>query len=349
LKNESAADSQRTMRGKMRALVLDPTQGLLMVDDFPIPSPGPDEALVKVLLGGICATDLALVAGYKQTKERLILGHEFCGLVQEVGARVADPPSWTGRRVCGEINISAACAKSCAICALGDAVLARNHCQNRAVLGILTHHGAFAEYLVLPVANLHLVPDSLCSERALFAEPVAAAFRILEQLPDLRPGAALVIGDGKLAALVCQVLRLSSLSSVTMLCKHPERVRLMSQVCACVMHAEAGAYSVVVEATGTPGGLRDALKYVRAGGTVVLKSTCAPQVGGGVSTDDLNGIVVREVCVLGSRCGPMDRALKALAEDSIAVDFLVAKTFRLEQGLAAMEFARGNLKVLVEM
>lgn len=293
--------------------------------DLDPPEPRPGEVRVRVLRAGVCATDLALVRGYMDF--RGIPGHEFVGLALE--------GELAGRRVVGEIN--AACGR-CERCRAG---LGR-HCAQRTVLGILGRPGAFAQELVLPEANLHAVPEGVSDEAATFAEPLAAAFEIAEQVA-LAPGMdALVLGDGRLGLLCAQVLAVQGVS-VALRGRHPERRALLGAGCAYEDEPRAD-YDLVVEATGDPASLAAALAAVRPRGTVVLKTTSE-----GRASLDLAPLVVDEITVVGSRCGPFPPALAALAAGTVAVEPMIAARYPLGRGPEAFEQAarRGVLKVLL--
>ncbi|MDA8164508.1 MAG: alcohol dehydrogenase catalytic domain-containing protein [Desulfobacteraceae bacterium] len=317
----------------MRALVLD--GGLRLAADYPRPRPAPGEALVRVLLAGICGTDLELARGY--LRFRGVPGHEFVGVVEEVNGPEA---GLVGRRVVGEINLG--CGK-CGFCRRGLG----NHCPDRRVLGILSKDGAFADYLALPVANLHPVPEGVADEEAVFTEPLAAAFEVPEQL-HLRPSAeVLVMGDGRLGLLLAQVLRLGG-AAVTLLGRHPEKLAIAGgRGIATLLSGElsaGAAFETVVEATGSAAGLRQALTLVRPRGTLVLKSTVA-----GPPVLDPTPLVLNEITLLGSRCGPFGPALRALAARQVAVRPLIAGTYPLARAVEAFAAAPGALKVLLDL
>ena len=312
-----------------------------MVRDYPVPVPCAGEALVRVRLAGVCATDLQLVAGYKGGY-RGVLGHEFVGEV--VAAPAAD--EWAGRRVVGEINIG--CGK-CEFCRRGLG----KHCRNRQSLGIIGHDGVFADYLTLPVANLHVVPETVRDEQAVFTEPLAAALEITTQVsvtPDKR---VIVVGDGRLALLTAFVLAGTG-CELTVIGRHAEKLALLRKTPAVTRMSDEGVLQelanrpadLVVEATGTPGGFTTARRLVRPGGTIVLKSTYA----GSTPEINLGGLVVDEVTVVGSRCGPFAPALRLLATGCLPTDAMIQARYPLEEGVAALEHAgrRGTLKVLIE-
>jgi alcohol dehydrogenase len=317
----------------MRALVLD--QSLRFDARYTEPRADGPDALIKVRLAGICSTDLELARGYMNF--RGVLGHEFVGEV----VRCSDKP-WVGKRVCGEINC--VCGK-CDLCLAGLS----NHCRNRSVLGIYNHDGVFADFCRLPSANLHVLPDTLEDEQAVFVEPLAAAYQVTKQVAlDSRKWVT-VLGDGRLGLLVAQVLRNAG-CPVRVLGKHPEKMRLCDrwQIRSRLVHEIVPRHDqdVVVECTGTPEGLETALRLVRPRGTVVLKSTFA--TGKPVN---LAPAVVDEVTILGSRCGPFREAILALSEKSVDVTSLIHRRLKLEQGVEAMELASRPdvLKVLLAM
>jgi threonine dehydrogenase-like Zn-dependent dehydrogenase len=316
----------------MKGLWLENKQ-LQLRTDIPIPEPPPGEALVRVLRAGICNTDLELLRGYYPYTG--ILGHEFVGVVEQ------GPEHLINQRVVGEIN--AVCGY-CRFCRSGQPT----HCENRTVLGIVNRHGAFAEYLCLPDKNLHTVPDNVPTEVATFTEPLAAALEIQQQVP-LRPGnQVLVIGDGKLGQLVAQTLALTG-CEILAVGRHPEKLA----------HLEARgiktgladgvidrAFDVTVECTGNPEGFAIARRALRSRGTLVLKSTYA----GNLSLD-ASSLVVDEITLIGSRCGPFPPALQLLATGQVDVQPLIHANYSLIEGLAAFEQAqtRGVLKVLLEI
>jgi len=326
----------------MRAFVVEDGTATLR-SDYPVPRPGADEALVRVLRAGICNTDLELLKGYKGGF-RGVLGHEFIGEVVSAASR----PALVGRRVCGELNVS---CSSCHNCGRGGTI-ARNHCLKRTVLGILNHDGTYADYLTLPVANLHAVPDGVPTEAAAFVEPLAAAYRIVEQGLVRSEHRVCVLGDGKLGLLIAEVLSRQGLASkVTLFGRHASKAALLGD--AVVFHESPreatalpdelrGAFDVVVDATGTVEGLKMAATLTMAMGTIVLKSTCASQ-----ATIDTSAFVVQELNIVGSRCGPFPEAMKLLEDGSLDVSKYISAVFPLERVAEALEMARsrGCLKV----
>lgn len=304
---------------------------LRLRSDLPAPEAPPGEALVRVRCAGICNTDLELQRGYYPFTG--VPGHEFVGLVERGPAELA------GRRVVGEIN--AVCG-ACAACRAGRPT----HCERRTVLGIVGRNGALAERLALPAANLHVVPEDLDDEAAVFTEPLAAALEILEQVP-IGPGErVLVAGDGKLGQLVARVLAARS-PGLLVVGRHASKLALLAALgirTGVADDVEAGAFDVAVECTGNREGFALARRALRPRGTLVLKSTYA-----GALTLDASSLVVDEIHVVGSRCGPFAPALRLLAERRVDPRPLVAARYPLARGVEAFEHAArpGVLKVLV--
>lgn len=302
-------------------------------DDVPWPAVPPGEARIRVLLAGICGTDLELVEGYYPYTG--VPGHEFVGRVEESPGA----PEWLGRRVVGEIN--AVCG-ACPTCRANRPT----HCERRSVLGIVNRPGVFAESFLLPVANLHAVPDELSDELAVFAEPAAAALRVLQQV-HLGPGQRVaVLGPGRLGTLVAQALAGSGCDLVVV-ARRPEsreRVARLGLAVAAPDELPAGRLDLVVECTGNVEGLALARRAVRPQGTIVLKSTYHGEVQA-----NLSAVVVDEVTLVGSRCGPFAPALQALRAGRLDPRGLVEARYPLEQAPAAFEHAArpGALKVLI--
>ncbi len=305
-------------------------------DDCSKPVPGPGEALVRVRLAGICATDLEILKGYSGFAG--IPGHEFVGVVESVADLGGE---LVGQRVVGEINIGCG---SCDCCIAGLS----NHCRARQVLGIRDKDGCFADYVTLPIANLHPVPSSISDQEAVFIEPLAAAFAVLPHLHTARETEVLVLGDGRLGLLIAQVLKGAG-AVVSLVGRHTGKLALARQLgIKAIMSEELAGekeYQFVVEATGSPAGLVTALQQVRPRGVIVLKSTMAA----GVAVD-LTSAVVDEITVVGSRCGPFAPALAALAAKRVAVLPLLDTVFPAGQFPAAMARAAtpGVLKVLLD-
>jgi threonine dehydrogenase-like Zn-dependent dehydrogenase len=313
----------------MRALVLD--DEVRFRASVPVPVPTDGEVLVRVSCAGVCETDLQLIKGYMGF--RGVLGHEFVG--------VAEAGPLAGRRVVGEINCS--CWR-CDTCRTGFPT----HCPNRTVLGILNHDGAFADFIAVPQRNLHLVPDSMPDDVAVFTEPVAAALQIPAQLAVRRQDRVLVLGDGRLGNLCAQVLaRLSD--HLVVIGKHPEKLALLATMgiaTALLSDPVPERADIVVDCTGSDSGLPTALKLVRPRGTIVLKTTVA-----GAQTLAWAPFVIDEVTLVGSRCGPFEQALAALEQGRIDVRPLIAERFGLSDGLQALARAqtKGVLKVLLDV
>jgi threonine dehydrogenase-like Zn-dependent dehydrogenase len=314
----------------MRAVVLNGSDVSLQQDRArPVPLDG--EVLVRVLRAGVCETDLQLILGYMGFNG--VLGHEFVG--------IAEAGPFAGRRVVGEINCN---CRRCPTCLAGRPT----HCPNRTTIGIANHDGAFADYIAVPQHNLHPVPDAMPTDVAVFTEPVAAACQIPFQLSLARTDRIVVLGDGRLGNLCAQVLARRS-DSVLVVGKHPEKLALVSALgIATTLLADlppAHEADVVVDCTGSDTGLPTALALVRPRGTVVLKTTVA-----GTQQMPWAPIVIDEVTIVGSRCGPFDRAIEALDSGSVSVLPMISERFDLSDGVAAIDAARRGsvLKVLID-
>lgn len=306
----------------MRALVLDAEGPAFRADHPEVGRPG--EARIEVRLAGVCATDLELCRGYMGF--RGVLGHEFVGVVCE-----APEPGWRGARVVGEINASCG---ACPTCRAGR----RSHCPHRTVLGIAGRDGAFAERLWLPVENLHRVPDEVPDEAAVFVEPLAAALRILEQV-EVGPGMRVaVLGLGRLGLLCARVLATTG-AEVTGVARGARSRARLGAPCRAIdldTFQREPPFDLLVEATGAPEGLALTAGRIRPGGTLVLKSTVQ-----GERAAPLNSWVIDEIRVLGSRCGPFDRALRALAQGLVDPTDLIEAEHALDDGLLALRRAAG--------
>jgi threonine dehydrogenase-like Zn-dependent dehydrogenase len=315
----------------MRALTLEP-DGVVLRADAAEPVLRDGEVPVRVLRAGICDTDLQLIRGYKAF--RGVLGHEFVGIAQ-------DGP-FEGLRVVGEINCS---CWQCATCLAGRAT----HCPTRSVIGILDHDGAFADFVAVPQRNLHVVPDSIATDAAVFTEPVAAAFQIPVQIHVRRKDHVVVLGDGRLGNLCAQVLA-GVTNHVLAVGKHDSKLALLGSLgikTALLSEVpEEPMADIVVDCTGSESGMSTALKLVRPRGTIVMKTTTAA-----THTLSLAPIVVDEITVVGSRCGPFDQALKALEAHDVVVLPLVSSRFDLARGVEALHEAgsRAALKVLLDV
>lgn len=318
----------------MQALVVpaDGPRRVEFVRDYPVPRPSAGEVLIRTYLAGICATDLEIARGYMPFAG--VLGHEFVGTV------VAGPAELIDRRVVAEINCT--CGQ-CDLCLRGLS----NHCRRHTVLGIAGRDGAFAEYMTVPARNCHLVPDSIRDEEAVFVEPLAAAAHVLDVQPIGRTTRVAVLGSGRLGLLVAQVLALRECEllvvgrnrgTLEMCARHSIQVAHVDEV------VHDAAHDLVVDCTGAPDGLRLALQLCRPGGTVILKSTYAEP-----ATLDLAPVVINEISIVGSRCGPFPEALRLLAARQVAVAELICGVYTLEDGIAALAAARcpENVKILL--
>jgi threonine dehydrogenase-like Zn-dependent dehydrogenase len=324
--------------------------GKLKAVTAPLPKLRPGWALIRVRLAGICNTDIEILRGYHGF--RGIPGHEFVGEVCEIrGVSARERRRWMGRRVTGEINVSCAAYgfPLCSFCRRG----LLTHCARRTVLGIVNHDGAFAEYLALPLANLHRIPNTISDEQAVFVEPLAAACEILEQVKRSKFAEAAVLGDGKLAQLIARVLS-TVISRVVVFGKHDDKLALIRGARIMTKRVAGDAndlerikrmFPLVVEATGSPGGLTLAQHMTEPRGTLVLKSTFH-----GAAPVETWPIVVKEITVIGSRCGPFAKAIALLRSSAVDPTPLITRTFPLTEAPAAMQFAQKSdvMKVLLK-
>lgn len=298
-----------------------------------VPQPHrPNEALIKIRKAGICSTDLELVKGYYPYTG--VLGHEFVGDVVEV-----DDSSWIGQRVVGEIN---AVCNQCEQCLNGRPT----HCENRTVLGITNRDGIFAEYTTLPIANLHRVPASIPDETAVFTEPLAAALEIQQQIQVKPTDRVLLIGAGRLGQLIAQTLALTG-CDLRVVARHKHQQDLLTARGIRIISEEEikpWRWDIVVEATGSPSGFSLARQAIRPRGTLVLKSTYK-----GDMTVNFSSIVVDEINIVGSRCGPFAPALRLMESRQVDPTVLIDSEFLLGDALKAFEHAAetGVLKVLL--
>ena len=308
--------------------------GKKMILDKNYPDPNFNETLVRVSLAGICGTDLEILDGYMQYNG--ILGHEFVGIVEK-----SNNSNLIGKRVVGEIN--AGCGK-CDSCIKGM----ERHCPTRTVLGILKRNGSFAEFISLPEKNLHVIPDSISDEQAVFVEPLAAAFEINEQISMKPEWNVAVVGDGKLAQLIIQVIKLIC-SNITCFGKHENKLQGLVQsgikIKLGIESTDEQLFDLVVEATGSNSGFTDTMKLVKPRGTVVLKSTIASR-----ENLDLTPTIINEITLIGSRCGLFKPAIDALASQTISVDSMIDSTFSLEKFEDAIVHAKkpNTLKVFLK-
>ncbi len=330
--------SFRTVNRKLRAI------------SKPVPKLRPGWALVRVRLAGICNTDVEILRGYHAF--RGTPGHEFVGQVAGVqGVSAATKRKWLGRRVTGEINVRCSAygyRRVCDFCRRG----LKTHCARRTVLGIAAHDGAFAEYLALPLENLHLVPKNVTDEQAVFVEPLAAACEILEQVKVKKFRSAAVLGDGKLAQLIALMLR-TAISRVVMYGKHEKKLAVARRAGIQTKKVSGDAsdlkrikesFGLLVEATGSPSGLALAQHMTEPRGTLVLKSTFH-----GAAPVETWPFVVKEITVVGSRCGPFAKAIALLRSGKVDPTPLITRTFPLTDAPAAVAFAQqpGVMKVLL--
>ena len=307
----------------MKAIIFD--GNLKVVNDYPIPTPKAGEVLVHTLLSAICNTDLEIIKGYANFHG--ILGHEFVGELPD------------GTRVVGEINTYDG---TCSACLRGDFT----HCENRTTLGIHNRNGTMAEYFCLPEKNLHPLPASISNEEAVFTEPLAAAIEIAEQVHIKPTHHVAVVGDGKLGILCAQVLRLFG-CSVTAIGHHPSKLALL-KLKGIETHTDENnlkkIFDVVIEATGNPNGFALAQKLVHPRGKLILKSTFHGQ-----QTINLSPLVVDEIQVIGSRCGPFPPAIRMLEQKLVDVKPMISAILPLSEGekAFALASAKGMLKILL--
>lgn len=315
----------------MKAVVLKDKTILLSDENMPQRSVG--EALIKINLAGICNTDIELMKGYMNYQG--ILGHEFVGKVVE-----SDSDNLVGKRVVGEINIG------CGECDWCLSSMSR-HCPNRSVLGILNKNGVLAEYATLPEKNLPSISDLITEQQAVFTEPIAAAYEILEQFPSIVKEEVLLFGDGKLGQLIARVLNSEGIEllvvgkneqKLNLLKQHKIKTRLLSQI-------STRQFPVVIDATGNIEGFELAMNCTKPRGTLILKSTVADYSG-----INLAPIVINEINICGSRCGPFEPAIRALKENKFPVQDLVTATFPISEYQKAFEVAKmsSSLKVIID-
>ena len=296
----------------MKAITL--YAGKLALDpDRPEPEAKDGEVLVEVIQAGICETDLQLAKGYMGFEG--VLGHELVG--------IATDGEFAGQRVVGEINCA---CRSCATCHAGRPT----HCPNRTVVGIDRHDGGFAQRVAIPQENLHLVPDSLSNDSAVLVEPLAAAFQVTDQIRVSTDDRIAILGDGRLGFLCAQVLHLNC-PSITVFGKHQSKLARFDRFAETIQISPGrglpnGMFDVVVDCTGSTTGLPMAIDLARPRGTIVMKTTVA-----GEHRQSLAAIVINELNVVGSRCGPFDKAIDALAANKIDVEGLITKRFPIEQ------------------
>lgn len=316
----------------MRAVVFD--GAVKFVDRHPDPTPGDGEAVVRVHLAGLCATDLQIARGYMGF--RGVLGHEMVGTVVE------GSESWIGRRVAAEINTP---CRSCDLCQSGLS----NHCRHRTVMGIDGRDGCFADLVAVPEDNLHALPDVVSDEEAVFIEPLAAAYQVIQQCPIESRMRVVVLGSGRLGLLVAQVLATTG-CELRVVGRNSDTLSACEKKGIQAEHVEQfvprADCDVVVECTGSPEGVGLAIPMIRPRGTLVLKSTCAE-----AGTVNLAPVVVNEIRVVGSRCGPFPEAIDALARKVIDVRSMIARVLPIDRALEAFAAAQqpGTLKVMLKI
>jgi len=316
----------------MRAIVFD--DRLEFRTDYPVPQRKENEALIRVTHSGICNTDLEITKGYM--KFRGILGHEFVGVIEQ-----CDQKNAIGNRVVGEINIGCGV---CSFCRNNNS----SHCSHRSVLGIKDKDGVFADYIILPLANLHTVPDHISDEEAVFTEPLAAAFEIFEQVNIKSSDRVCVLGDGKLGLLVSQALAASN-CDLTVIGHYEEKLAILGKLgikTSLSFSYEEHEFDIVVECTGSRSGIDTALNIVRPKGKIILKTTVAEK-----DSFNLNRIVINEISLIGSRCGPFKPAIQAIKSGAIDLLPLISKIYSLDDGLKALKYAseKGVIKVILKM
>ncbi len=318
---------------KMKALYFD--KKLELRKDYPIPVPTENEALIKVILAGLCNTDKEIMNGYVPFTG--VLGHEFVGIVTQCAQT-----EFIGKRVVGEINIG------CGVCSLCKKGM-QNHCPQRKALGIHGKDGVFGEYLTLPIENLHIVPDEVSDEEAVFAEPLAAALNILQNVEISKQDKVAIIGDGKLGQLIARVISTTS-CDLTMIGKHESKLELAQDFCKTMTLNESAdlenSFDVVIECSGNESALHYATLLVRAKGTIVLKSTYAGNIKINPSL-----WVIKEIRMTGSRCGPFAPAIKLMQDNKMNLTKLINEIFLIEDWENAFKaaFSKGALKVLLKL
>jgi threonine dehydrogenase-like Zn-dependent dehydrogenase len=317
----------------MRAIRLG--ESLQYAGQYPQPTPPPGEALIRVQQAGVCATDIQLIKGYMGFQGTL--GHEFVGAIEQAVGQ----EHLIGERVVGEIN--AAC-RSCPTCQAGRLT----HCPYRTTLGIDRRDGTFADYVCLPIENLYPLPKEISNDQAVFIEPLAAACQILEQVSIVPSDRVVVIGDGKLGLLCAQVLH-TTRCTLSVIGRHTKKLSLLTKLGIQVteeLNDISPGVDTIIEATGSPEGLKLACQLIRPRGTIVLKSTYHGQ-----TTFDFTSLVINEVNIVGSRCGPFPQAIEFLQHNQVNVEPMIHARFPIDHGMEALKQAKtsGALKVLITM
>jgi alcohol dehydrogenase len=333
----------------MRALVYDGELSFFSM--HPLPPRKTGEALIKVLLAGICRTDMEILNGYRDFKG--VLGHEFVGLVED-----SSNASLIGKKVVGEINIGCG---TCPMCRKGI----KEHCTERKAMGISGKDGCFADYLTLPEDNIHVIPEEMGADRAIFTEPLAAVFNILDSIRIKPTDNVAIIGDGRLGLLTAQAMKMVG-ADVVVLGHHKKKLSILEWmgIDTCLLLGvdrkevlvrnsrgaetvlENARYDVLVECSGSRSGLEVAQLLVAPRGHLVLKSTLADE-----ARLDLNFAVVNEIRIIGSRCGPFEPALRAIKRGLIEVRPLISARFPLEEWQSAFEMVKkpDTLKIIFEI
>ncbi len=319
----------------MKALVYD--RGKVEFSrNWPDPVPQKEEVLISVRKAGICSTDLEIAKGYMNFHG--VMGHEFVGVVSK------GPRNLQGKRVVAEINCI--CGR-CDMCQSGLS----NHCRNRQVIGIDKHDGVFAEFVSVPARNVHVLPDAVTDEEAIFVEPLASAMQVVRQVPMDSRQKVIVVGDGRLGLLTVQVLRIGPKSPrVVLLGKHPDKIEFCEkrgiQTYLLQDFVIKPEWDVVVDCTGSPEGFATSCRLVRPRGKLVLKSTWVAD-----KPVDLSPLVVDEITLIGSRCGPFPEAINALAADHVVVNGLITSAFPLSDGETALARAKqpNQIKVVLQI
>jgi len=315
----------------MKALYFD--KELKLLDNVSIPRK-PDEALIRITMAGVCNTDLEIIKGYMGFKG--ILGHEFIGIVEE-----SNNKDFIGKRVCGEIN-----------CPCGNCYFCKNnmptHCPNRTVLGIFNRDGVFCEYTTLPEKNLYVLEDYIEDEVAVFVEPIAAAYEILEQISIKPTDNIIILGDGKLGLLIAKVISLFT-KNLLVVGKHENKLNILKNTginTKLLDQIDNLTANIIIESTGSPQGISLALNTVCPRGTIVLKTTIADNFN-----INLSKAVINEINIIGSRCGPFKPAIKALKNNLIDVKPLITEIFDFDNAIEAVKKAqqKDSLKVLLRL
>jgi threonine dehydrogenase-like Zn-dependent dehydrogenase len=314
----------------MRALVFN--KKLEFLTDYPVPERKKNEALIKVTRAGICNTDLEIIKGYMGFHG--VLGHEFVGIVER-----SEKKQKVGKRVVGEINLG------CGICSYCTSGM-KEHCPDRSVLGILQKDGVFADYITLPEDNLHTIPNSISDDEAVFVEPLAAAYEIMNQVDIAPSDRVCVLGDGKLGLLVGQALS-STGCDLLVVGHHREKLSILDELGINTRHTTSfrgKGYDVVVDCTGSRSGIETAMNIVRPKGKIVLKTTISKS-----APLNVNKIVINEVSVIGSRCGPFTSAIRAIKSKAVDLYPMISDTLPLNEGVKAFQYAsrKGVLKVIL--